>query len=51
MTPGEESVLVYDHVDGGAELHIDREPNEEDESYRRRLALYGSPFGRCSHES
>ncbi len=47
MTP-EESVLVYDHVDGGAELHIDRESNEEDESYRRRLALYSSLF---SHES
>jgi len=42
----EESVLVCDHVDGGAELHIDREPNEEDESYSRRLALYGSLFGR-----
>jgi hypothetical protein len=50
MTP-EENGLVYDHVDGGAELHIDRESNEEDESYRRRLALYGSLFGRRSRES
>jgi hypothetical protein len=46
--PGEESVLVYDHVDGGDEFHIDREPNEDDESYRRRMALYGSLFGRRS---
>ncbi len=46
--PGEESVIAYDHVDGGGEFHIDREPNEDDESYRRRLALYGSLFGRRS---
>jgi hypothetical protein len=44
--PGEESVLVYDHVDDGGESHIDREPNEDDESYRRRSALYGDLFGR-----
>jgi len=44
--PGEESVLVYDHVDGGGETHIDREPNENDESYSRRSALYGSLFDR-----
>jgi hypothetical protein len=45
--PGEESVIAYDHV-GGDEFHVDREPNEDDESYRRRLALYGSLFGRRS---
>ncbi|MGB8399376.1 hypothetical protein [Bradyrhizobium sp.] len=44
--PGEESVLVYDHVDEGGEFHIDREANEDDESYGRRSALYGSLFGR-----
>jgi hypothetical protein len=44
--PDEESVLVYDHVGVGDEFHIDREPNEDDESYRRRVALYGSLFGR-----
>jgi len=44
--PGEESVLVYDHVDDGGELHVDREPNEDDESYRRRSALYDSLFRR-----
>jgi hypothetical protein len=40
-------VIAYDHV-GGDEFHVDREPNEDDESYRRRLALYGSLFGRRS---
>ncbi len=44
--PGEESVLVYDHVDDGGELHVDREPNEDDESHRRRSALYDSLFRR-----
>ena len=44
--PGKESVLVYDHIDGGGEFHIDREPSEHDESYRRRSVLYGSLFGR-----
>ncbi len=44
---GEESVLVYDHVDSG-ESHIDREPGEDDENYRRRSALYGNLFGRRS---
>jgi hypothetical protein len=43
--PGEESVLVYDHVDEVGGLHIDRETNEDDESYRRRSALYASLFG------
>jgi hypothetical protein len=42
--PGEESVIVYDHVDGRGEFHIDREPDEDEESYRRRLALYGGLF-------
>ena len=41
---GEESVLVYDHVDSG-EFHIDREPDEDDESYNRRVALYHGVFG------
>jgi len=44
--PGEENVLVYDHVDDGGESHIDCEANEDDESYGRRSALYGSLFGR-----
>ena len=44
--PGEESVLVYDHVDDGGEFHVDREANEDDESYDRRSALYDSLFGR-----
>jgi hypothetical protein len=43
---GEESVLVYDHVGDGGEFHLDRESNEDDESYRRRSALYGDLFGR-----
>lgn len=42
--PGEESVLVYDHVDSG-EFHIDRETDEDDESYNRRVALYHGVFG------
>ena len=44
--PDEESVLAYDHVDGAGEFHIDREPNEDDESYRRRFAQYENLFGR-----
>jgi hypothetical protein len=44
--PGEESVLVYDHVGEDRESHIDREPGEGDESYGRRAALYDSLFGR-----
>jgi hypothetical protein len=44
--PGEESVLVYDHVDDGAEIQVNREPGEDDESYNRRSALYGSLFDR-----
>jgi hypothetical protein len=43
--PGEESVLAYDHVDGGGKSHIDREPGEDDESYQRRSALYDALFG------
>jgi hypothetical protein len=46
--PGEESVLVYDHVDGGGELCVDREVGEDDEAYKRRSDLYDSLFGRCS---
>jgi hypothetical protein len=44
--PGEESVLVYDHVDDGGEVLIDREPDEDDESYNRRSSLYGSLYDR-----
>ena len=44
--PGEESVLVYDHVDGDGECRVDREAGEGDESYQRRSDLYGSLFGR-----
>jgi len=44
--PGEESVLVYDHVEDGVEVHIDRDPDEDDESYNRRSALYDSLFNR-----
>ena len=43
--PGEESVLAYDHV-GGGEFRIERETDEDDESYNRRSALYDSLFGR-----
>jgi hypothetical protein len=50
--PGEESVLVYDHVlvrdhvGDGDEFHIDRESDEDDDSHSRRSALYESLFGR-----
>ena len=44
--PGEESVLVYDHVDEDGEFCVDREADEDDESYERRSALYTSLFGR-----
>ncbi len=43
--PGEESVLVYDHVGDSGELRLDREAGEDDESYERRSALYSSLFG------
>jgi hypothetical protein len=46
--PGEESVLVYDHVGDDGEFRIEREPDEGDESYSRRAALYGGLFGRRS---
>jgi hypothetical protein len=44
--PGEESVLVYDHVHDGGEFRVDRGEDEDDESYARRSALYGSLFRR-----
>ena len=44
--PGEESVLVYDHVDEDGDFRVDREADEDDESYERRSTLYGSLFGR-----
>jgi hypothetical protein len=31
--PGEESVIVHDHVGEGGKFHIDREGDEDDESY------------------
>jgi hypothetical protein len=43
--PGEESVLVYDHVGDGSKSHIDREEHEDEESYNRRSALYDTLFG------
>jgi hypothetical protein len=43
---GEESVLVYDHIDGGGQVNIDREAGESDESHARRSTFYGSLFGR-----
>ena len=43
---GEDSVLVYDHVEDAGEVHIDREPDEDDETYVRRTALYGNLFDR-----
>jgi len=45
-SPGEESILVYDHVQDGGDFHVDRDADEDDESYARRAALYGSLFGR-----
>jgi hypothetical protein len=44
--PGEESVLVYDGVYADGEFRIDREADEDDDSYERRTALYGSLFDR-----
>ncbi len=38
-------MLVYDHVDEDGELRVDREPDEDDESYERRSALYADIFG------
>jgi hypothetical protein len=43
--PGEDSVLVYDHIEDG-EFSVDREAGEDDESYERRSTLYGGLFGR-----
>ncbi len=45
-SPGEESILVYDHVQEGNDFQINREPDEDDESYARRSELYDSLFGR-----
>ena len=44
--PGENSLLVYDHVEERGELHVDRDSNENDEDHRRRSDLYDSLFGR-----
>jgi len=44
--PGEESVIVYDHVGEGDKFDIDREGGEDDESYSRRSSLYNSLFSR-----
>jgi hypothetical protein len=42
----EDSVLAYDHIGPGDDLQTDREPDEDDESYKRRTALYGDLFRR-----
>ena len=44
--PGQEIVLVYDHVEGDGGFSVDREADEDDESYERRSTLFGSLFGR-----
>jgi hypothetical protein len=44
--PGEESVLVYDHVGNESEFHIDRVEGEDDEGFNRRSELYDRLFGR-----
>jgi hypothetical protein len=38
--------IERDIVEDGGEFQIDREPNEDEESYCGRLALYSSLFGR-----
>jgi hypothetical protein len=43
---GEESILVYDHVDKRSDFNVDREADEDDVNYERRSALYGGLFGR-----
>jgi len=44
--PGVENVLVYDRVDGGGEVHIDRESGEDDEAHKHRSELYAGLFSR-----
>jgi hypothetical protein len=44
--PGEESVLVYDHIADEGDMDIDRDAGEDDDDYNRRSALYGDLFGR-----
>ena len=44
--PGEESVLVFDRVGEKGELQIDRDAGQDDESFKRRSALYERLFGR-----
>jgi hypothetical protein len=44
--PGEETVLVYDHVETGGDAVIDRAAGETDESHERRSKLYDGLFGR-----
>jgi hypothetical protein len=45
-SPGEESILAYDHVDSNEGFNLDREPGEDDASYARRAAFYKNLFGR-----
>lgn len=40
----EESILVYDHSEGGA-FAAEREPDESDASYHRRAGLYRKLLG------
>ena len=44
--PGEESVIVYDHVDDDGEFSVGREQGEDDDTFKRRSALYGNLFSR-----
>jgi hypothetical protein len=44
--PGEDSVIVYDHVDDDGKLAIDREQDEDDQALDRRSVLYDNLFGR-----
>jgi hypothetical protein len=44
--PGEDSILVYDHVGDGSAFHIHREDGEDDDNSSRRVALHDSLFGR-----
>jgi hypothetical protein len=46
--PGEESVLVYDHVADGGDMSMDRDAGEDDDRYNRRSGLYDDLFGRRS---
>jgi hypothetical protein len=44
--PGEENVLVYNHVGDRGEFQIDPDLDENEDSLRRRSELYHNLFGR-----